>query len=112
MLPDKTLKYILDMESILQEIDLVKEKYSNYESFSNDFIVVRAIERQLEIIGEAANKLRNLNPDIQISSIKQIVNLRNLIIHSYDSVDAAILWGIIQKDIPKLKLEIEQIRKK
>ncbi len=75
------------------------------------FLAKRAIERHLEIIGEAVNNIRKIDNDIEISGVKQIVNLRNLIIHSYDSVDAGILWGIIQKDIPILKDELKKLRK-
>jgi len=64
----------------------------------------------LEIIGEATNKLKNIEGEIQISGAKHIIALRNLIVHSYDAVDPEILWGIIQKDIPKLKLEIEALK--
>ena len=64
----------------------------------------------MEIIGEATNKLKNIEGEIQISGAKHIIALRNLIVHSYDAVDPEILWGIIQKDIPKLKLEIEALK--
>jgi uncharacterized protein with HEPN domain len=68
------------------------------------------LERQLEIIGEATNKLKRVEDDIQISGAKNIIALRNLIVHSYDAVDPEILWGIIQKDIPKLKSEIQALK--
>ena len=108
---NKILKYILDIESIIQEIEQIKNLYNTYDKFDNDFLVKRAIERELEIIGEAINNIRKINPKIEISGVKQIVNLRNLIIHSYDSVDSAILWGIIQKDIPLLKQELIELKK-
>ena len=108
---NKILKYILDIESIIKEIEQIKNLYNTYDKFDNDFLVKRAIERELEIIGEAINNIRKINPKIEISGVKQIVNLRNLIIHSYDSVDSAILWGIIQKDIPLLKQELIELKK-
>jgi len=79
--------------------------------FQKDFVIKRACERDLEIIGEAINKLIQLEPNIGISSTKNIIGLRNLIIHAYDSVEDEIIWGIIQKDIPILKTEIEQLKK-
>jgi len=63
------------------------------------------------IIGEAMGKLRKLNPQIKITDMDNIVGLRNLIVHSYDSVDAANLWVIIIKDLPILKEEIKSLRK-
>jgi uncharacterized protein with HEPN domain len=108
----KALKYILDIESIISELELIKSRVeNNFNLFQKDFIIKRASERDLEIIGEAINKLIKLEPTINISGTKNIIGLRNLIIHSYDSVEDEIIWGIIQKDIPILKAEIEQLKK-
>jgi uncharacterized protein with HEPN domain len=108
----KSLKYILDIESIIAELELIKSRVNNnFNLFQDDFVIKRASERDLEIIGEAINKLVKLEPNINISGTKNIIGLRNLIIHSYDSVEDEIIWGIIQKDIPILKAEIEQLKK-
>lgn len=105
------LKYIPDIESIINEIENLMSRYeNNYKKFTSDFIAVRAVERHLSIIGEAINKIQKINPEIQLSGVKNIIGLRNLIIHSYDSVDINILWSIIQKDIPILKLEIARLK--
>jgi len=105
------LKYILDIENIIQEIEEVKNSVdNNFEVFKKDMKAIRAIERQLEIIGEAVTKVNRLNPEIQITGVKSIIALRNFIAHAYDSVDLQILWGIIQKDIPVLKNDIRKLR--
>ena len=53
----RLLKYILDIERIIQEIESIKQKTQNdFKNFSDDFILQRAIERDLEIIGEAIRK--------------------------------------------------------
>ncbi|MEL6537478.1 MAG: DUF86 domain-containing protein [Bacteroidota bacterium] len=106
---DRVGKYLLDIESILEEIDQLKQRYPTFRMFDGDFLAHRTAERHLEIIGEAINQIRKIEPNISISSVDQIVNLRNLIIHAYDSVDSAILWGIIQNDIPVLKKEIKRL---
>lgn len=108
---NRALKYILDIESIITEIESLKERVgNNFNLFQNDIIIKRAAERDLEIIGEAVNKLTQLNPTIKISSVSKIVSLRNLIIHSYDSIESEIIWGILQKDIPLLKHEISLLK--
>jgi len=54
----KALKYILDIETILKEIDKIKLRVgNNFITFQKDFIIKRAVERDLEIIGEAVKKL-------------------------------------------------------
>ena len=65
-----------------------------------------AVERQLGLIGEAVNKFSRANPEELLESAKQIVGLRNRIIHAYDSVDNSIIWVIIKKYLTPLKEEV------
>ena len=103
----KLLKYILDIESIIQEIEKIKQlTQNNFNAFRSEILYQRAIERDLEIIGEAIRKIIEIDPNIQISSSKNIIGLRNIISHAYDSVEPELLWGIIQNNIPVLNKEI------
>jgi len=107
----KVLKYILDIESAIQEIEWIKEKCSfDYDQFASDIIFQRAVERDLEIIGEAIRKMIELDSLIYISSAKNIIGLRNIIAHAYDSVDPQLLWGIIMKNIPILGQELKELK--
>lgn len=107
----KALKYVLDIESIISELESLKKlTENNFNKFKDETLLKRAAERDLEIIGEALNKLLKENPAVNISSAKKIIVLRNLIIHSYDSIDDEIIWGILQNDIPILKEEIEKLK--
>jgi len=69
----------------------------------------RAIERDLEIIGEAMNRILREDPDLQIENAKRIVGLRNQIIHGYDSVSDENIWGIVINHLPKLKTKVEKL---
>lgn len=69
----------------------------------------RAVERELEIIGEAVNKLLKINPAIEISYARQIVDLRNKVIHAYDNVNDIVIWSVIMNHLPKLKLEVDKL---
>ena len=69
------------------------------------------MERELLVIGEAANRLLTKFPDIAISDARKIVGLRNKMIHEYDVIDDAQLWSIIIKHLPKLKEEVEALLK-
>lgn len=53
-----------------------------------------------------------INPTIKISSSKNIIGLRNIISHAYDSIEPEMIWGIIQKNIPILSDEIKNIKSK
>ena len=107
----KILKYILDIQSVIQEIETIKTKANNnFTSFKSDIILQRAIERDLEIIGEAIRKIIEIDPTITITSAKNIIGLRNIISHAYDSVEPEMIWGIIQNNIPVLADEIKKIK--
>lgn len=109
----KILKYILDIESVILEIEAIKIKSeNNFANFKSDIILQRAIERDLEIIGEAIRKILEIEPSIQISASKNIIGLRNIISHAYDSIEPEMIWGIIQKNIPVLSDEIKIIKSK
>ena len=82
---------------------------NNFENFQSDILLQRAVERDLEIIGEAIRKLTELDPSIAITSAKNIIGLRNIISHAYDSVEPEMIWGIIQNNIPILFKEIETL---
>ena len=66
----KLLKYILDIESVIEEIECIKQKTQNdFNNFSKDIIFQRAVERDLEIIGEAIRKIIEINPNILTAEI-------------------------------------------
>lgn len=107
----KILKYVLDIQSVIQEIEIVKTRTNNnFISFKSDILLQRAIERDLEIIGEAIRKIIEIDPTIVISSSKNIIGLRNIISHAYDSVEPEMIWGIIQNIIPVLADEIKNLK--
>lgn len=111
MLRKEVLKYILDVESVIDECEqIVALSERNYETFSSNFIAVRAVERELMIIDEAIGKILKSEPNINISNTKHIIGLRNMIVHAYDSIDPTTLWRILMKDLPQLKVEIDKIK--
>jgi len=95
---------------ILQSINEIESYFLGetqiFESFRNDIKTKRAIERDLEIIGEAVGRILKKDPSIEISYARQIVATRNRIIHSYDSVSDDLIWGIVINHLPKLKEEV------
>jgi uncharacterized protein with HEPN domain len=103
-----TLKYLFDVKIAIEEIEsffqLVPKSYLEYQK---NQILKRAIERNLEIIGEAINQISRNDPSINISNAQRIIGLRNQIIHGYDSISDEIIWGVIIKHLPVLKSEIE-----
>lgn len=90
------------------------EEFTTDKTFA-DYLANRLLragtEREFEIIGEALSRLRRVDQSIadSISSLGQIVDFRNRIIHGYDSVDNAIVWAAVQNDVPILKSEVQAL---
>ena len=55
------------------------------------------------------NRILKINPEINISSARKIVNTRNIVIHSYDSLDKEIIWAIIMRHLPILETEVNSL---
>ncbi len=107
---DKISKYLFDVLNSCQEIEEETSlRGRSFDVFCKDRVYRKFIERNFEIIGEAMNRILKISPDIKISSARKIVNTRNLIIHSYDSLDKEILWGIVIKHLPTLLIEIKEL---
>ncbi len=80
-----------------------------FQEFQKDLKTKRAIERNIEIIGEAVKRILVYDPQINISGSRKIVDTRNRITHGYDTVSDEIIWSIIIKDIPVLKEEVDKL---
>ncbi|MGA0560553.1 DUF86 domain-containing protein [Larkinella sp. VNQ87] len=108
-MPHEIRKYLRDIQIHIGYIEDFLGNKSDFTSFQRDLATQYAVQRALEIIGEAANSLRKQDATIAISNLRQIVATRNILIHAYDSVDPAIVWSIIKNHLPMLKTEIEQL---
>ena len=69
----------------------------------------RGVERCLEIVGEAVNRILHKEPEIAISNARQIVQFRNWVIHSYDNISDENVWAILIRHLPTLKEETQKL---
>lgn len=109
---ERILKYLYDVKNAINEIDsYFDESEKNFFNYQKNLMLKRAIERDLEIIGEAVNRILKSDPSFQdkITSAKSIIGLRNLVIHAYDSVSDESIWSVLIFHVPPLKIEIEQL---
>jgi len=97
------LNAIIEIESFFT--DQTKE-FAKYQA---DLRTKRAVERNVEIIGEAMNRILKKDETITITNSRKLVDLRNRIIHGYDSVSDDIIWGIVIRHLPILHTEIEKL---
>ena len=102
-------KLLLDIIDAINSIDDHLDKQRILDIYLSNKTKRRAVEREIEIIGEAMGKLLKTNPNISISYSRIIVDLRNRVIHAYDSVDDILIWKIIMKDLPILLEEAKKL---
>jgi len=108
---DNDLKtWLYDILSSINEIEsYYVETPKMFEIYQNDLRTKRAVERNIEIIGEAMSRILKQDRKIEISNSRKIVDVRNRIIHGYDSVSDEVIWGIVVKNLPVLQIEIEKL---
>jgi uncharacterized protein with HEPN domain len=105
-----TKKLLLDVreagESILQHTS-----GKTLSEYSADRFFRRAVEREFEIIGEALRRIEQRDPPAaaRISELRLIIDFRNRIIHGYDTVDDAVVWGVIETHLPSLIKEVKDL---
>lgn len=105
----RSFKYLMDILSSIEMVEEFSSELLDVEAYLADNRTRLAIERCLEIVGEATTQLLKIEPDIEISNLRKIVNLRNQISHAYDDVDEVVIWEIIKVHLPILKSEVQAL---
>lgn len=108
---DENIKtWLFDILQSIEEIDSYFESGNRrYDFYINDIKTKRAVERDLEIIGEAVNRIKKAKPDFELTNARQIIATRNKISHAYDSISNEMVWGILINHLPRLRAEIEKM---
>lgn len=101
--------WLKDIEQAIEEINSFIPDVKNFIDFQQDVKTKRAVERNIEIIGEAMSRILKIEPNIKISNTRKIVDTRNRIAHGYDSVSDDILWGVIIRNLPDLEKEVKEL---
>ncbi|UCS92153.1 DUF86 domain-containing protein [Echinicola marina] len=86
-------KYLLDIATSIETINEFLGDQRDFKAYESNKLLRRAVEREMEIIGEATNRLLKIQPDIEISDARRIVNLRNWVIHAYETMWTISLFG-------------------
>ena len=109
---NKISKWLYDIKTSIDEINsyFIDEKMDFFE-YKKNLMRKRAVERNLEIIGEAINRILKSNPcySSKITDATAIVSLRNQVIHAYDNISDETIWAILTNHLPKLKFEINKL---
>lgn len=104
---DKYLFDMLDACRFLLELtaDETVERYVRDRAFRG------AVERELQIIGEALMQLKSLDPLCakQITEHRQMIGFRHVLVHGYDALESDVVWYIVKQKLPPLRVELEEL---
>ncbi|MCX6234354.1 MAG: DUF86 domain-containing protein [Bacteroidetes bacterium] len=104
-------KFLYDIQVSIDSIENYLGDKRDYNIYKSNKMLRRAIEREFEIIGEALHYIDKIDSNLEISSKRQIIGMRNRVIHGYDKIDDEIVWGTIVRHLPILKAEVAKLLK-
>ena len=82
-----------------------------YEAFVENDLLRSAVERQLEIIGEALSQLAKVDPQIadNVAELRRIIAFRNILVHGYAAIDYDTVWRLIEDKLPELQSNLTML---
>ncbi|HBE93322.1 MAG TPA: hypothetical protein DDW55_12695 [Gammaproteobacteria bacterium] len=107
----------LEEKTLLHDVLIAAERIKSFThgkdfpTYQIDDMLRAAVERQLEIIGEALNQLSRTNPDLagRITEYQRIIAFRNILIHGYAQVDNRLVWSVVNDKLPILLVEVRRL---
>ena len=105
-MPRDVRAYLADAIDACDAIVAAVEGF-DFQSYQDTRLVRSSVEREFIIIGEALLGLSHISDDtfVSITQSRRIVDFRNQLTHQYSTVDDAIVWAIIERDVPVLRRE-------
>lgn len=105
--------WLYDILQSIAEIDSYYiDKPKIFEDYTKDIKTKRAVERDIEIIGEAINRILKKDNTFEIENAQKIIGTCNRIAHGYDKISDDLIWSIVINHLPKLKVEISSLLEK
>ena len=83
----------------------------SFVEYQVDDLLRSALERQLTIVGEALNQLRQIDPETArvIPELDRVIGFRNVLVHGYASLDNRVVWGVIETNLSTLLTSLENL---
>lgn len=105
-------EFILYLEDMIKSMERIEEYLCGLDfiKFKMTYMVVDAVIRNYEIIGEAAKKVP-IEIQVKYPEIpwKKMYGLRNLIAHEYFGIDYEMIWEIAKKNLPENRKALQEI---
>lgn len=104
--------WLYDILQSINEIDgYYTDKPRKFAEYLSDLKTKRAIERNIEIIGEAVNRILKKDKHFNLENAQKVIGTRNRIAHGYDKISDDLIWSIVINNLPKLKEEVQNLLK-
>lgn len=105
-------KYLYDIVNCCEFV-LEMTKGKTVENYKHDRLFRSALERELQIIGEAMLQLDNISPEIsdRIAEHRNIIGFRHVLVHGYDNLDPDTVWNIVETKVSCLLVQAKTLLK-
>jgi uncharacterized protein with HEPN domain/predicted nucleotidyltransferase len=104
--------WLYDVLQSIREIDsYYEDKPKRYADYLIDTKTKRAVERNIEIIGEAVSRILKKDKNFKLENAQKIIGTRNRIVHGYDKISDELIWSILINNLPKLREEVDGLLK-
>ena len=112
-MPHDPEKYLYDIRSVCAFL-LEFTAGRGVEDYRRDRAFRSAVERELQIVGEAVLQLERTAPDLarRISEYRNIIGFRHVLVHGYDSLEPATVWNVIETKLQILQDEAQRLLEK
>jgi uncharacterized protein with HEPN domain len=109
-MPPDVRKFLHDIKQACGLIEQFNTGKS-IDDFRSDSQLRSAVERQFITIGEALQQAVRAWPDLEqrVSECRRIINFRNVMVHGYAQIAIDTVWGVVEKDLPILREEVDQL---
>jgi uncharacterized protein with HEPN domain len=111
--PERIEDYLQHIVEAIDHITGYVQEINSAAALERDHKTQAAIIRNIEIIGEAANRIHKQAPELIAAYPSlpwhEMRGMRNRMIHNYFDMNIDVLWGTVKKDLPKLKQQIDEL---
>lgn len=111
--PERVEDYFAHIAQAIERATSYVAPLPDLHAFEQNPQVQDAIVRNIEIIGEAANRVNRAAPEFVAQHPElpwdDMRGMRNIVIHAYFAVDLQIVWRTVQEDLPRLKQQVDKL---
>jgi uncharacterized protein with HEPN domain len=103
------LTWLEDISVAIENIENFLPEKRVFKDYQKDLKTKFAVERNIEIVGEAMSRILKIYEEIPITDARKIVNTRNWVIHGYEKILDETIWSIVINHLPTLKAEVKKL---